>query len=903
MDTDIEADGLPSIHISDVIEVIDRDVEPDLSSELRDAEEVVARDLATTEAAATATGVAAEPFAISGVVGHSVATAIAVPTGATVSFGPGGWVRTETDPAWQLPGVTSQLPGVTSQPPGATRQQLPAGSSRRNSAQQRPTGENPPLLVGARGGGVVVGGTAIMNRQVICVITEQPASKALRFRYECEGRSAGSIPGVSSTPENKTYPTIQIENYKGRAVVVVSCVTKDSPYKPHPHSLVGKEGCKHGVCTMEVNTETMALSFANLGIQCIKKKDIDAALNQREKLRIDPFKTGYEHKNQPGSIDLNAVRLCFQVFLEGKVKNQFNVAITPVVSEPIYDKKAMSDLVICKLSEDSAPVIGGKQIILLCEKVAKEDISVRLYEELNNQIVWEGQCDFQTTDVHKQVAITFRTPRYKNIDVTEPILVQIQLVRPSDKAASEPLPFQLTPIQSGRGQLVWSLNRRRKADYRTFASILNTDARLMTNRGGGGGGGERNKVITLDAVGEEMSVENWGKGDGDDDDGKADPDRWKKINDAYAELKKNKRGRMVESGGENIMGGGRVDENVAGFGETSVRNNGGNLLRNDGNIVGDVGKFNGNIVGGNVGKDSGNIVEVNGNVGQFGGNVVEGGKTSENFVADNGNSVGFGGNSGEFIVGPDGTLIEGGNVVVMDGNIQENTRSDVEMIDSNLEANNTEGFTDLLNQVNELDSFCVDGNDFGIYSSLQLAMKNPCEFIDSSAMETAEAYEDIAPPRPTASKPPLPLHQSRIEDKGGVDEEEGGALPPLPPKRVKKGSSPPQKTLPPTPEGTKKLNLFQKLFSSSKRNKSRKNSITSSSSRKPSVTSLISRRSVVGGEEGEGDPEKQQDVALTEAEHYALYTSLAPHATASEFDEMSFYYSPVEGRASNVPVK
>lgn len=62
-------------------------------------------------------------------------------------------------------------------------------------------------------------------------ILEQPASKALRFRYECEGRSAGSIPGANSTADNKTYPTIQIMNYVGRAVVVVSCVTKDVPYK------------------------------------------------------------------------------------------------------------------------------------------------------------------------------------------------------------------------------------------------------------------------------------------------------------------------------------------------------------------------------------------------------------------------------------------------------------------------------------------------------------------------------------------------------------------------------------------------------------------------------------------------------------------------------------------------
>lgn len=63
------------------------------------------------------------------------------------------------------------------------------------------------------------------------VILEEPASKALRFRYECEGRSAGSIPGANSTADNKTFPTIQIKNYHGRAVVVVSCVTKDKPYK------------------------------------------------------------------------------------------------------------------------------------------------------------------------------------------------------------------------------------------------------------------------------------------------------------------------------------------------------------------------------------------------------------------------------------------------------------------------------------------------------------------------------------------------------------------------------------------------------------------------------------------------------------------------------------------------
>lgn len=129
------------------------------------------------------------------------------------------------------------------------------------------------------------------RRQAYVKILEQPASKALRFRYECEGRSAGSIPGASSTPENKTFPAIQVLGYQGRAVVVVSCVTKDPPYRPHPHNLVGREGCRRGVCTLEVSPDTMSVTFSNLGIQCVKKKDIEDALRTREDIRVDPFRS------------------------------------------------------------------------------------------------------------------------------------------------------------------------------------------------------------------------------------------------------------------------------------------------------------------------------------------------------------------------------------------------------------------------------------------------------------------------------------------------------------------------------------------------------------------------------------------------------------------------------------
>lgn len=132
----------------------------------------------------------------------------------------------------------------------------------------------------------------LLRQKAYVRIVEQPASKALRFRYECEGRSAGSIPGVNSTTENKSYPTIEIVGYKGPAIVVVSCVTKDAKngkYRAHPHNLVGKDNCKKGVCTVNVNPDTMRVIFSNLGIQCVKKKDIEHHLSIREEIRVDPY--------------------------------------------------------------------------------------------------------------------------------------------------------------------------------------------------------------------------------------------------------------------------------------------------------------------------------------------------------------------------------------------------------------------------------------------------------------------------------------------------------------------------------------------------------------------------------------------------------------------------------------
>ena len=57
----------------------------------------------------------------------------------------------------------------------------------------------------------------------------------------------------------------------------------------------------------------MTAQFTNLGIQCVKKKESPDSLKIREEIRVDPFKQGFAHRNS--GMNLNAVRLCFQVFL------------------------------------------------------------------------------------------------------------------------------------------------------------------------------------------------------------------------------------------------------------------------------------------------------------------------------------------------------------------------------------------------------------------------------------------------------------------------------------------------------------------------------------------------------------------------------------------------------------
>ncbi|XP_030330835.1 transcription factor RelB isoform X2 [Strigops habroptila] len=285
------------------------------------------------------------------------------------------------------------------------------------------------------------------------VITEQPKQRGMRFRYECEGRSAGSILGQSSTEASKTLPAIELLNcHSIPEVKVTAClVWKDWPHRVHPHGLVGKD-CSNGLCEVVLRPQSNPRhSFSNLGIQCVKKKEIEAAIERKLQLGIDPFKAGALRNHQ--EVDMNVVRICFQASYRDAAGHTRHLG--PVLSEPIFDKKSTntSELRICRMNKESGPCTGGEELYLLCDKVQKEDIAV-----VFRTATWEARADFSQADVHRQVAIVLRTPPYQHLELQRPVEVEVVLQRLTDSECSQAFPFTYLP----RHPDVYGVQQKRK---------------------------------------------------------------------------------------------------------------------------------------------------------------------------------------------------------------------------------------------------------------------------------------------------------------------------------------------------------------------------------------------------------------------------------------------------------
>lgn len=123
--------------------------------------------------------------------------------------------------------------------------------------------------------------------------------------------------------------------------------------------------------------------------------------------------------------------------------------------------------VICSL------LVGDVKFVL--PPTPAEDIEVRFFHDS-----WEGKGTFSQADVHRQVAIVFRTPRYHNTSLSEPIRVKMQLRRPSDREVSEPVDFQYLPADPGETQPASVLLCRRPHIIFSISSIIKNNSLQMS---------------------------------------------------------------------------------------------------------------------------------------------------------------------------------------------------------------------------------------------------------------------------------------------------------------------------------------------------------------------------------------------------------------------------------------
>merc|ERR1711860_280041 len=294
--------------------------------------------------------------------------------------------------------------------------------------------------------------TTMNGTAVRIEIIEQPAANRLRFRFASEGRGAGALQGTQSSASNRTHPKFRIHGATCPAIVIVSCIEHEPMsnglYRTHPHKLVGRNGdCPNGVYKKLVNPgDTWELK--NVGVQCMRRVDIEAALTERESMGVDPFGTGFGHKKDQRGLELNKIRLAFQVYLKPQGEVGPSIAIKDVaVSDIIADSKACGNLKIVDCSHNSSPFIGGKKILLFTEKVSKDDIEVHFsYHDPTDGSSKTLKGNFSPNDVHRQYGIALTTPAFPHFNITAKIEAQMYLVSKKEpELPCNEIPFEFYP--------------------------------------------------------------------------------------------------------------------------------------------------------------------------------------------------------------------------------------------------------------------------------------------------------------------------------------------------------------------------------------------------------------------------------------------------------------------------
>lgn len=165
---------------------------------------------------------------------------------------------------------------------------------------------------------------------------------------------------------------------------------------------------------------------------------MDVNVNGAEGIVLDGISVMCEKRENIRNSDnykYNVVRLAFGLYINGVFECR-------VISEPIYDSKSITKLIISDISTPSSVVTGGGKIMLFCDKVQKRDIVVEFLDKINGvEYVWTTIEPY----VHSQTGIRFIIPAYHKLDIDRPVKTYLRLMRPSDNFKGPTVSFQFYP--------------------------------------------------------------------------------------------------------------------------------------------------------------------------------------------------------------------------------------------------------------------------------------------------------------------------------------------------------------------------------------------------------------------------------------------------------------------------
>lgn len=278
-------------------------------------------------------------------------------------------------------------------------------------------------------------------------IAVQP-EKYKRFRYEDELTSTTVLQGAKATTEGDddeitTYPTLMVNNVEkhDKALVVISTVTANKPFRAHPNGLMGRN-CYSYVYSKEVELRpgNNTIVFNDIRIIRVKTADYKHALRIREVQRIDPFQQGFRHELTK-DFTLTELRLCFEVKLRRCKK-----VLEPIVSNPIYNTRRSTKPQIHHYAPGSGSAKGGAKVIILCS-VVKEEIEVVFFTKpTDHEPAWESHA--MGLKVHGTQSLYCFAPPYRDTDIKESVTVYFELRRKSDDTRSNAEKFHYLPYDT-----------------------------------------------------------------------------------------------------------------------------------------------------------------------------------------------------------------------------------------------------------------------------------------------------------------------------------------------------------------------------------------------------------------------------------------------------------------------